>query len=99
MFFGAFIALVVPISALGLALLVQSGIAPYDQTRSSMDAINLVLGSEILLGPIGLVIVGRAARLRGAIAWLALIIVAVPALAFIWLMCLLILSGALGYPF
>lgn len=107
---GAFIALIVPISFLILAGLVNSGIVSYDQTGDgvlTLATTSLTLQatlmvqialSEVFLGPIGIVIAGRSASLRGAIAWLLLIIVAVPGLAFVWFYCILILSGALGYP-
>jgi hypothetical protein len=97
---GGFIALVVPISYLVLALLVEKGIAPYDQTHSLLDLIGL-LGwiSLFLLGPVGIVIAGRSAGVRGAGAWLGLTIVAVPVFAFVWFVCVATLSGALGNPF
>lgn len=97
---GAFIALVVPISYLVLAVLVENGIAPYDQTHALLNPLGL-LGwiSLFLLGPVGIVIAGRSAGLRGVIAWLALIIVAIPVVAFVWFVCVATLSGALGNPF
>jgi Transposase len=93
-------ALVVPISYWVLALLVENGIAPYDQTHALFDLLGL-LGwiSLFLLGPIGIVIAGRSAGVRGALAWLALLIVAIPVLAFVWFVCVATLSGALGNPF
>ena len=97
---GAFIALVVPISYWVLALLVENGIAPYDQTHSLFDLLGL-LGwiSLFLLGPIGIVVAGRSAGVRGALAWLALLIVAIPVLAFVWFVCVATLGGTLGNPF
>ena len=51
----------------------------------------------------GIVVAGRSAGLRGAIAWLELIIVAapvpVPVLAFVSFLFVATLSGALGNPF
>ena len=96
---GASIALVVPISYWVLASLVENGIAPYDQTHSLFDLLGL-LGwiSLFLLGPIGIVIAGRSAGVRGALAWLALLI-AVPVLAFVWFVCVATLGGTLGNPF
>ena len=55
--------------------------------------------SLFLLGPIGIVIAGWSAGVRGAPAWLALIIVAVPVFAFVWFVCVASLGGALGNPF
>jgi hypothetical protein len=96
---GVFIALVVPISYWVLAQLVENGIAPYDQTRALLGALGL-LGwiSLLVLGPIGIVIAGRSAGVRG-VAWLGLIVVAVPVFAFVWFVCVATLSGALGNPF
>lgn len=96
---GAFIALVVPISYWVLALLVENGIAPYDQMHSLLNLFGLISLSELLLGPIGIVIAGRSAGVRGAIAWLVLIIVGIPLLAVVWFLCVATLSGALGNPF
>jgi|GEM_PF-2433406 hypothetical protein len=97
---GASIALVVPISYWVLASLVENGIAPYDQTHALFDLIGL-LGwiSLFLLGPIGIVIAGRSAGVRGALAWLALLMWALPVFAFVWFVCVATLSGALGNPF
>ncbi len=96
---GALTALVVPISFWVLALLVEKGLAPYDQTHSLLNLFGWISLSEILLAPSGIVIAGRSAGLRGAIAWLALIIWAVPVLAFVWFLSVATLSGALGNPF
>ena len=98
---GAFIALVVPISYLVVALLVENGIAPYDQTHDLFLGPLSVLGwvSLFLLGPIGIVIAGRSAGVRGALAWLALLMWALPVFAFVWFVCVATLSGALGNPF
>jgi hypothetical protein len=98
---GVFIALVVPISYWVLALLVENGIAPYDQTHALFVGPLGLIGwiSLFLLGPIGIVIAGWSAGVRGAPAWLALIIVAVPVFAFVWFVCVASLGGALGNPF
>lgn len=96
---GAFIALVVPISYWVLALLVEKGIAPYDQVRPQLNLLGYISLSEILLAPIGIVIAGRSAGVRGAIAWIPLTIVGIPVLALVWFLSLATLSGALGNPF
>jgi hypothetical protein len=95
---AAFIALVVPISYWVLALLVENGIAPHDAVRPQLNLLGWISLSEILLAPTGIVIAGRSAGVRGASAWIALIIVAVPILAVVWFLCLVTLSGALGNP-
>ncbi|HEY5434707.1 MAG TPA: hypothetical protein VIK13_05700 [Candidatus Limnocylindrales bacterium] len=97
---GAFIALFVPTSDLLLAQLVGSGIAPYEQTRSLLDVIGLLAWTSLLLlGPIGIVVAGRSGGVRGAINWLVLLIVALPAYAVVWFVCVATVSGALGNPF
>jgi hypothetical protein len=98
---GVFIALVVPISYWVLALLVENGIAAYDQTHALFDGPLGLIGwiSLFLLGPIGIVIAGWSAGVRGAPAWLALIVIAVPVFAFVWFVCVATLGGALGNPF
>jgi hypothetical protein len=97
---GAFIALVVPTSDLLLAQLVGSGIAPYEQTRSLLDVVGLLAWTSLfLLGPIGIVVAGRSVGVRGAINWLVLLIVALPAYAVVWFVCVATVSGALGNPF
>jgi hypothetical protein len=97
---GSFIALVVPISSYVLAILVENGIAPYDQTHSLLNLIGLLSWiSLFLLGPIGIVIAGRSAGVRSPGAWLTLVILAVPLFAIIWFFCVASLSGALGNPF
>ena len=97
---GAFIALFVPASDLLLAQLVGSGIAPYEQTRSLLDVIGLFAWTSLfLLGPIGIVVAGRSVGVRGAINWLVLLIVALPAYAVVWFVCVATVSGALGNPF
>src|SRR5450756_2192079 len=79
---------------------VENGIAPYDQTHALFGLLGL-LGwiSLFLLGPIGIVIAGRSAGVRGALAWLALLMWALPVFAFVWFVCVASLSGALGNPF
>ena len=96
---GAFIALVVPIACLVLALVVQLGIVPQDQMHELLNPVFELSMVEIILAPVGIAIVGISAGLRGPIAWLGLIIVAVPLLAFIWFYCVATFSGALGDPF
>jgi hypothetical protein len=97
---GAFIALVVPISYLVVALLVENGIAPYDQTHDLFLGPLSVLGwiSLFLLGPIGIVVAVRAAGL-GRGEGVAVGIVALPVSAIVWFMCVATLGGALGNPF
>jgi hypothetical protein len=98
---GAFITLVVPVSYWVTALLVEDGIAPYDEVHALYDGPLGPLGwiSLFLMGPIGIVIAARSAGVRGVLSWLALIIVAVSTFAFVWLVGVATLGGAVGNPF
>ena len=97
---GAFIALVVPISEWVIAMLLDNGIASYDQARPLLDLFGLLAWTSLfVLGPVGIVIAGRSAGVRGASAWFALIIVAIPLYVFGWFACIATLSGAMGNPF
>jgi hypothetical protein len=97
---GAFIALVVPTSYLVLARLVEVGIAPSDQVHTLVHSLDKILFPwGVLLGPIGVVVAGRSAGIRGALGWLVLMIVVVPALAFLWFSSVLAFGAAIGEPF
>jgi DNA-directed RNA polymerase subunit RPC12/RpoP len=96
---GAFIALVVPISFLVLARLAEAGIVPSDQMQTLVPLLTWIGLSGALLGPIGIVVAGRSAGIRGGCGWLMLIILTVPALAWLWFYSALELSAATGNPF
>jgi hypothetical protein len=96
---GVVIALAIPVSYWVLAALVSKGIAPYDQVKALLGPLSVIALFELLLGPVGIAIAGWNAGIRNAIVWLALFIVAVPLLAFVWFLCVVTLSGALGEPF
>jgi hypothetical protein len=97
--FGAFIALVVPVSFGIYAYLLGNGIVALEAEPSTMEALTSIALTELLLGPIGIVIAGMAAGLRRMSAWVSLFVVAVPGLAIFWFICVATLSGALGNPF
>lgn len=97
-FAGLFIALGVPLACWLLALLIEKGIAPYDPLHALLDQLGLLSLSEVALGPIGILIAGRSAGLRGA-ALVVLVIVAAPGLALAWFVGAASLSGSLGNPF
>jgi len=96
---GLGIALAMPISYWVLALLVEHGIAPYDQMKALLNPLTAIAETELVLGPIGIGIAGWSAGVRSAFAWLALFIVGIPVLAIVWFFCVVTLSGALGEPF
>lgn len=95
---GLIVALAVPVFFGSLTVLLENGIVsvdePIDWTPSTVIAL-----SEIVLGPLGVVIAGRGAGVRGAIAWLILLAVTIPALLLVWFYSVVLLSGALGAPF
>jgi hypothetical protein len=68
--------------------------------RSPLDVIGLLARTSLLLlGPVGIVVAGRSVGVRGASNWLALLIVALPAYAVVWFVCVATVNGALGNPF
>lgn len=95
---GLLIAFGIPISYWVLALLVDHGIAPYDQLHALLGPLGTIALFEVFLGPLGVGIAGWSAGVRGA-ALIGLIVVAVPVLAFTWFVSVVTLSGALGEPF
>ena len=97
--FGAFIALVVPTSYLVLGRLVELGIVPGDQVRPLVPFLDAILLYGVALGPIGIAVAGRSIGVRGTLRWLVLMIVTVPALAYLWFFSALVYSGATGRPF
>jgi hypothetical protein len=95
---GAFIALVLPTSMLLAAKLIEGGIPLIERGPDTMQTLTTVELSELLLGPVGIAIAGKAAGLR-QIGWLLLVVVAIPVLAVFWFLGAATLSGALGSPF
>ncbi len=96
---GAFIALVLPISYAVLGRLLEVGIVPRNQVHPFLPLLDSILFPYgVLLGPIGVVVAGRSAGVRGAAGWLVLMIVTVPALACLWIFSILLYSGATGRP-
>jgi len=95
---GVVVALAVPVFFRLCTLLIEHGIMsidePIDWTPSTIIAL-----SEIVLGPLGVVIAGRGAGVRGVIAWIVLLVVTIPILFLVWAFCVLMLSAALGAPF
>jgi hypothetical protein len=97
---GAFIGLVVPTVYMVLARLLEVGIVSRDQVHPLVPILDGILFPwGVLLGPIGVVVAGRSAGIRGGFGWLVLMIVAVPPLASLWLAGVFAYSGATGRPF
>lgn len=99
---GAFIALVLPISYTVFALLLSNGIVQFTregQLNELISSLVLNAAAGFVLALLGLVIAGRAARLRSGWAWLGLIVIGVPVLALVWFITYATLGGAMGSPF
>lgn len=96
---GVVTVLSVPIAFLVLAVLVQNGIAPYDPIHAQINGIGLIgWVSLAVLGPVGIVVAGWSAGVRGVLAWLAVVIVFGPLFIALWLMSVVTISGSLGNP-
>jgi hypothetical protein len=96
---GLILAFAIPASFWVLAILLQQGIAPYDQLHAMLGWLGTIALLEVLLGPLGIGIAAWAAGIRSAFAWAALFILGVPGLAIVWFFSVVNLSGALGEPF
>jgi hypothetical protein len=96
---GAAVALVVPISYRIFAQLLEAGVVRVEREGPIMQTLTTIALTELLLGPIGVAIAGRALGLRSPVAWLVLFVVTIPVLAVVWFICFATLSGALGRPF
>jgi hypothetical protein len=94
---GGFIALVVPVFVFVLSLLVNIGVLSADQV--DVPWVTWILVSEVVVGPIGIVVAGWSAGVRGMPAWVLLLISAVPLLAGVWIASVLVYGGATGSPF
>ncbi len=95
---GILIATGLPITYWLIALLIQAGILPYDLLHARLDELGLVALAEVVLGPLGCVVVGRSAGIYGA-TWILAFVVALPVLAVLWFLSVVALSGSLGNPF
>lgn len=98
---GAPIALAMPLLYLVLAYLFGSGLVPeptgpVDEALSSLG-LNATIGSVLAL--LGLSMIGRGANLRSAWAWIVLVVLGLPVIAFVWFLSYATLGGATGSPF
>ena len=97
---GALIALIVPMAAVVLAQLVDLRIAPYGLVQDWFPTMGgLLWASLLILGPVGIVVAGWSAGLRGWARWLALLVVSLPLYAFCWFGSAARFSGTMGNPF
>ncbi|MEO8207689.1 MAG: hypothetical protein ABI598_01545 [Chloroflexota bacterium] len=95
---GIVIALAVPVASLLVASLWQAGILALEPNGAFVQALQAAALWEIALGPIGIVIIGRAARFTGA-EWFLWAILEVPSLLIIWFISAAFLGGLAGEPF
>lgn len=95
---GVIVALAVPVVFRLLTVLIEHGIVSYQVPIDWTTPTNIAL-SEIVLGPLGVVIAGRGAGVRSAIAWIVLLVVTIPVLLFVWFYSVAMFSAALGAPF
>jgi hypothetical protein len=94
---GGLIALAVPAFIFVLSLLVNIGALSADQV--DVPWVTWILVSEVVVGPIGIVVGGWFAGVRSMPGWVLLLISAVPLLAGVWLAAALMFGGATGSPF
>jgi hypothetical protein len=99
MVLGAVLALAVPLSQVVVAFLWDRGIVQLEPNGPFVQFLQAAAGFEFAVGPLGVVILGRSASLRGVLAWAALFVVAVPVLAFLWFVGVASLGGLAGEPF
>ncbi|MEO8461781.1 MAG: hypothetical protein ABI555_01095 [Chloroflexota bacterium] len=95
---GIVIALAVPVISLVVASLWEAGILSLEPNGAFVQALQATALWEIGLGPIGMVIIGRAARFTRA-EWFLWAILEVPSLLVIWFVSVAFLGGLAGEPF
>ena len=96
---GLVLAFGVPVLAVAVAALWSNRIIAPDPDGSLVTTVQALLMPELVLAPVGLTLVGWAMRLRGILAWLALILYGVPAFLVLWLVAAAWLGGLAGEPF
>jgi hypothetical protein len=93
---GVLIAIALPISYWIIGLGLEGGSLTDDQARPFADLLGAISPAELLLGPAGIVLVGKSAGVHGAAPWLVLVIASGLALAIVALLGLLTMYAALG---
>jgi len=96
---GLVIATVVPVPTIVIAALWHNGIVELDPDGALVSTVQSLQVWGLLLGPVGLVLVGYALRLRGVLAWLGLLLWGIPVLVFGWFVGAAWLGGLAGEPF
>jgi hypothetical protein len=93
------IALAIPVSNGVVALLWGGGVLQLDPEGPFVKGLEAPGLGGILLGPIGIVIAGWFAGIRGFSAWFVLIILGIPLLTIAWFYAIASLGGLAGEPF
>ena len=95
---GLLIATIIPLVHLVVASLWANGFVTLEPNGPFVQTIEATGPIGLFLVPIGLVVLGLAARLRG-LRWVALFAVGLPALAILWFVGVAYLDGLAGEPF
>jgi hypothetical protein len=96
---GALIAVAVPVIQMVVAFLWDRHVVELEPNGPFVQRLQAATGFEFGLGPVGVVLLGYAAHIRGVIGWVALFVVAVPALVFLSFVGAASLGGLAGEPF
>ena len=89
----------VPLLAIAIAALWSNRIIAPDADGPLVTTVQAMLLPAVVTGPIGLIVVGWALRLRGILAWLALFLYGIPAFLVLWFLGAAGLGGLAGEPF
>jgi len=71
----------------------------FDPDGAVIGALQATALLEVLLGPIGIVVAGRAAGIQSRLAWFNLFVVGIPVLAWLWFIGVASVGGLAGEPF
>jgi hypothetical protein len=96
---GIVLALAIPVSNGVVAILWGSGALQLDPEGALVKGLEAPGLAGILLGPIGIVIAGWFAGVRGFSGWFVLIILGIPLLTMVWFYAIASLGGLAGEPF
>lgn len=98
---GAAIALGMPAGYLIMAYLIASRVVPEPggPINDALKSLGLNATVGFVLALLGLSMIGQGAALRSAWAWIALAVLGLPAIAFIWFLSYATLGSATGSPF
>jgi hypothetical protein len=96
---GIVVALAIPVSNGVVAMLWGGGAIQLDRDGAVVQGLEAPGLAGVLLGPIGIVIAGWFAGVRGVGGWIVLMILGVPLLTMLWFYAVASLGGLAGEPF